>query len=108
MAYGSGTHRCIAEDLSLVELEVGWAAWVHWLARLLACRRLPPRRPPSSLAHGRKLSHASRLQPPPLPQEAFKGLFRRLPGLQLAVPESQLEWADPKGDVGLKALPVKW
>lgn len=51
------------------------------------------------------------IPPPPLfpsTQEAFKGLFRRLPNLQLAVDESQLEWSDAKGDVSLKALPVKW
>ena len=41
-------------------------------------------------------------------QSAFAGLLRRLPGLRLAVPEGQLEWSDPKGDVGLVSLPVTW
>jgi nitric oxide reductase len=39
---------------------------------------------------------------------ALAGLVRRLPGLRLAVPCDQLEWSDPKADVGLKSLPVKW
>lgn len=61
VAFGYGTHECVAMPLALVELEC-----------------------------------------------ALAGLVRRLPGLRLAVPCDQLEWSDPKADVGLKSLPVKW
>lgn len=39
---------------------------------------------------------------------ALSGLFEKLPGLKLAVPKSELQWSDPKGDVGLVKLPVEW
>lgn len=39
---------------------------------------------------------------------AFSGLFERLPGLRLAVPESQIQWSGPDKDVGVAALPVTW
>lgn len=41
-------------------------------------------------------------------EEGLGGLLRRLPGLQPAVPASELQWSAPTQDVGLKALPVKW
>lgn len=45
---------------------------------------------------------------PPHPQEAYTGLFRRLPGLKLGVTARELQWSDPKADVGLASLPVTW
>jgi hypothetical protein len=39
---------------------------------------------------------------------AASGLFTRLPGLRLAVPEAQIQWSDADKDVGLAALPVTW
>ncbi|GLI66089.1 hypothetical protein VaNZ11_009811 [Volvox africanus] len=41
-------------------------------------------------------------------QEAFAALFRRMPNLRLAVPESQIRFSDPTRDVGVAALPVTW
>ncbi|PNW87944.1 hypothetical protein CHLRE_01g007950v5 [Chlamydomonas reinhardtii] len=41
-------------------------------------------------------------------QVAIGTLFRRLPNLRLAVPESQIQYSDPARDVGLAALPVTW
>lgn len=41
-------------------------------------------------------------------QCALGGLFRRLPGLKLAVPFDQLQYTDPKRDVGLAKVPVTW
>ena len=39
---------------------------------------------------------------------AFGGLLRRLPTIKLAVAPDQLQWSDPKADVGLTGLPVTW
>ncbi|KAI3427183.1 hypothetical protein D9Q98_007120 [Chlorella vulgaris] len=61
VAYGYGTHKCVAMPLAMAELEV-----------------------------------------------AFSGLLARLPSIKLAVPADQLQWSNPKGDVGLKSLPVTW
>lgn len=41
-------------------------------------------------------------------QCAFKGLFEKLPGLRLAVPFDQLQYTDPRRDVGLAKVPVTW
>jgi hypothetical protein len=41
-------------------------------------------------------------------EAAFKGLFSRLPGLRLAAAPHQLEWTDPRRDVGLARVPVAW
>jgi cytochrome P450 len=41
-------------------------------------------------------------------EAAFSGLLARLPGIKLAVTADQLQWSNPKGDVGLKSLPVTW
>ncbi|KAL4423466.1 hypothetical protein ABPG77_005418 [Micractinium sp. CCAP 211/92] len=62
IAFGYGTHECIAMPLSFVELE-----------------------------------------------EAFRGLFDgRLNNLRLAVPASQLQFSEPRQDVGLVEMPVTW
>lgn len=106
MAFGSGTHRCIAEHLSFVELEVGLRGWAgpkpwqpaHAGARWRLVAQYPLLFPTA----------AARCPACPAPQEAFKGLFSRLPGLKPAVPPEALEWSDPRADVGLAALPVTW
>lgn len=41
-------------------------------------------------------------------QAALGGLFRRLPNLALTVPPAQLKWSDPKKDIGLAELIVKF
>lgn len=41
-------------------------------------------------------------------QEAFHGLIGRLPGLRLAVPESELEFKPGMAIHSLRALPVRW
>ncbi|KXZ42279.1 hypothetical protein GPECTOR_169g183 [Gonium pectorale] len=62
LGFGYGTHVCVAEWLSRVEL-----------------------------------------------QEALEALFVRLPGLKLAVPESQIAFSDPRRDVGVAGqLPITW
>ncbi|GLC43162.1 hypothetical protein PLESTB_000856500 [Pleodorina starrii] len=61
LGFGYGTHVCIAEWLSRVELQV-----------------------------------------------ALTALFRRLPNLRLAVPESQIKFSDPSRDVGVASMPVTW
>ena len=39
---------------------------------------------------------------------ALSTLFKRLPGLKVAVPFDELEWSPPDRDVGLMTLPVTW
>jgi cytochrome P450 len=41
-------------------------------------------------------------------QEAFRGLFSRLPGLRLAVPASELEFKPGMAIHSLRELPVRW
>jgi cytochrome P450 len=41
-------------------------------------------------------------------QIALATLFRRLPGLRLAVPREELEWRPTPGFRRLVALPVAW
>lgn len=41
-------------------------------------------------------------------QEAFRGLMTRLPGLRLAVPESELEFREGQAIASLRELPVTW
>lgn len=43
-----------------------------------------------------------------LVQIALQSLFTRLDGLQLAVPEDELQWSPANKDIGLKHLPVQW
>ena len=35
-------------------------------------------------------------------------LFRRLPGLKLAIPFSEIKYTKPTKDVGITELPVVW
>ena len=39
---------------------------------------------------------------------ALGGLFKRLPGIKLAVAPEKLEYSNPTADVGLARLPVTW
>jgi len=41
-------------------------------------------------------------------QEALAGLLRRFPGLERAVPESELRWRSGLAVRGVEALPVRW
>jgi len=39
---------------------------------------------------------------------ALETLFKKMPNLQLAVPIDEIEYTNPRRDVGIRKLPVSW
>jgi cytochrome P450 len=67
------------------------------------------RAPKSHLAFGGGVHHCLGAQLARLElQEAFRGLLSRLPGLRMAVPESELEYRQNNAVTSMRALPVTW
>lgn len=91
LGYGYGEHLCVAEGLARTELEVVfcksfWNSSYPYISVLLQLR------------YPRLLTDIHEIAT----------LFQRLPNLKLGIPQSEVKYSPPDGDVGITELPVVW